>query len=730
MSQGGIGGNLSTSILFDVTGVRIGAETAKREFETLGGTVMRTSTVFKSSAEETNGAAQAIERAAEALELLGVKMLAIQAKATKTQQSLASLGQTALKESSAVNSGVDSFSVGQGKKKSAKQAAEDRANEARAESERIAAERRRRAEMIARRQYEDARRFSSGARLAPGMRHDAGNLSESFFNLGRDANAWARGRRAVEGMRDAIFQARSALDPMVAMEARIARESAEFERNMRRAVASQSLTNEQAREMLATYRLLTQQQIEQARNQQESFLGMRSFGFMAQQGAYAIEDFAQVFGTMGVAGGIRAAGNNLTAMAAVAGPLTGVFASLSAAVVMIGVHLWESAKALKDSAESEEKRLETVQKMVSAYEQQIQAERSLSQIRSGSLADLSKLVSDMQRDADMAHASAMGQRASVVEDRIRELEVLLANMDSGYQNAANAVMFAGPGAAPSREAIEAMRSFREMQEIQSRMNQDERARLNDEMWRQKFLLDQIESGEFDQIQRAKQREEILARVRDLMENEVQLFDTMSQLQADYVTTMNSRFETEERENERIKAVAEIAEKILSLQKEGESAANGIASAINARFAGLNEEFAIEQQVLETRKKINEQLELAQRAGVINANQAIDARQELQAVVMLEMQRREAQEAITEAEERQKEIRKQLVNPAGLTGAIRFGSQEAIQVLEQERLRKLAVDENKPVVEELRRLLNEIKAQKAILEKIAQERPAGAVLEGF
>ena len=124
----------------------------------------------------------------------------------------------------------------------------------------------------------------------------------------------ANTRNPMQDMEDSIARMRGELNPMVGMQHRLAREAMEFRQQLDLAVISGRMNWQTAQGILNTYEQVSAELQQQAMQQQAGFLGMRRMGFAAQQFGYAIEDAASVYGTMGLAGAFRAAGNNLTVM--------------------------------------------------------------------------------------------------------------------------------------------------------------------------------------------------------------------------------------------------------------------------------------------------------------------------------------------------------------------------------------------------------------------------------
>lgn len=809
-SNSPIGGNLETSIIMDVTGVRIASQTAAQHLDTLENAVERTSAAFVSSTADTAAAAAAIERAANMVELLSMRMLALQTNSEKASAAMrrtaadagtigtsgrsltdmmmgGSLAHARAQETQAENDRIlelqrqfneDMVRLLQTERQmeeseraamlaalradiQARTAVQQQwiADQARLlaverqtdESERAAMlaalrkdiedrsrlmqtdqqNRRRWAQARDRNVFQDAQRFNAGAnqnREDP-WRMDASNLSEGFFRRARELREWERGRVAAEGMRNAIQQMRANLDPMVAMQQHLALQAAEFAENMERAVRTGHLNNEQAEELLLTYRQLTDQQLEQARMQQMSFLGMRNFGFAAQQGAYAVEDFMQVFSTMGAAGGIRAAANNLTAMAAVMGPTVGVVASLASAAAMLAVHAWESHDASKKTKEVEEQRLKIIEAMVNAFERQMHAERTLAEIRQASLSSFGSVLSDLQSQSDDLVIKAREEAAKAAFERVDKITAEIEALRMRGQNIVMGAQFAGPGAAPGPIAIREMARV----EAQRALMKDREKELTEELEQQQRLAEEMSSTAFQLQQHENTRLAILTRTSQLLEDAPKNQERMVDLQLQYAAVLQQQFFSEEGENERVRMAINLAERMLELREEGAAAAENVRASITEQFEGLNEVFRRENQILETRKRMNEQIDKAVQANRVNAEQAEAAREEMERVIALEQERFDAQKRLEELNERAQQLSTQLQqnqSPTTLAGVVTRGSAQDLQILEQDRFNRLRDKQNEPVVKELQRILAEIKAQKAELQRIANEVPNVAALEGF
>lgn len=75
--------------------------------------------------------------------------------------------------------------------------------------------------------------------------------------------------------------------------------------------------------------------------------------FMIQALSLGVQDAAQVYGNMGLAGAINASANNLIFAAGMIHPVAGIVAALTATVVQLGMAWWKTGEQAKESAEDE-----------------------------------------------------------------------------------------------------------------------------------------------------------------------------------------------------------------------------------------------------------------------------------------------------------------------------------------------------------------------------------------
>ena len=312
-----IGGNLEISAIMDASGIQMGADRGQQSMQNLSASAERMAANLAGVGSETVAMTSSLSNAAKMVELLSAKMLA-------NDPSGRSRGG---RQSSMISGMSDAGSL-----QAEKAAYTARMNEYTAWV----------------RQQETA----ADAR-------DRATRLNARMNGAQNAIT----RNPLQPMEDAILRMRAQLNPMVGMQARLASEALEFRQHMNNAVISGRLNWENAQRLTAEFR---EQQIllrQHADQQQQGFLGMRRMGFAAQQFGYAIEDAASVWGTMGMAGAFRAAGNNLTAMGALMGPQVGILTSLAAAGVSLGINLYNAKQAAEELVEENKKLVDLTERI-------------------------------------------------------------------------------------------------------------------------------------------------------------------------------------------------------------------------------------------------------------------------------------------------------------------------------------------------------------------------------
>ena len=101
------------------------------------------------------------------------------------------------------------------------------------------------------------------------------------------------------------------------------------------------------------------------------------YGMAIQQLAFGLEDAATQFGTMGLAGAVRGASNNLSAAAMVMGPIAGIAASLGATALLVGTNFMTSGKQAREFAED----IKELEKQYSGLQLRIRDARAFAEQR-------------------------------------------------------------------------------------------------------------------------------------------------------------------------------------------------------------------------------------------------------------------------------------------------------------------------------------------------------------
>ena len=247
-------------------------------------------------------------------------------------------------------------------------------------------------------------------------------------------------RNPMQAMEDSIARMRGELNPMVGMQHRLAREAMEFRQQMDLAVISGRMNWQTAQGILNTYEQVSAELQQQAMQQQAGFLGMRRMGFAAQQFGYAIEDAASVYGTMGLAGAFRAAGNNLTVMAAQAGAVPGVVASIASAAIALGINFYNARKEAEGLKKALEDVAEARSKFASQYQDEIALQQELSAARIAGVDSLRQMYESLGSSIARltaqieANAQAQAQTAAIEAaiKRVEELNKLAAERSSTW----------------------------------------------------------------------------------------------------------------------------------------------------------------------------------------------------------------------------------------------------------------------------------------------------------
>jgi hypothetical protein len=236
-------------------------------------------------------------------------------------------------------------------------------------------------------------------------------------------------RNPMQDMEDSIARMRGELNPMVGMQHRLAREAMEFRQQLDLAVISGRMNWQTAQGILNTYEQVSAELQQHVQLQNQGFLGSRRAGFAAQQFGYAIEDAASVYGTMGLAGAFRAAGNNLTVMAAQVNPMVGTIASISSAVIALGINFYNAKKNAEELKKAVEDVAEARNKFASQYQDEIALQQELSSARAAGVDSLRQMYeslgSSIARLTEQIEVNAQVQaQTAAIEAAIKRVEEL------------------------------------------------------------------------------------------------------------------------------------------------------------------------------------------------------------------------------------------------------------------------------------------------------------------
>lgn len=663
------------------------------------------------------------------------------------------------------------------------------------------------------RQQADAARFRAGAQDP--LRTNSSNVSGNFRSVARDAVLWERGRVAQEGAELSVRRMKAMLSPMVEMEMRLADEAREFKQQLDLATRSGHVNLAQAKLLTKEFEEQQKLLLQNAQQQQAGFLGMRRMGFAAQQFGYAIEDAASQYGTMGLSGAFRAAGNNLTAMAAVMGPQVGVAASIAAAVASIGLHWWETKKAAEATAKENERVLELTERIQDHAGYLLEINSQIHSARTADHAELSAMydrnLEQIREISALENSRLMAQKQLLdltkEQNALREIEGKIAADNAQWYEEQFRWTFAigrylrdaGSGVMSLFESDDAARLAEE------RFNSE--ARIAIEMQRQENALKRANSEAQKQLDLANQQSMLLradsAKIDDRrlsnrngeghkagylesslfresggydvarkngMKAQVQNFgehryarsflgdarqgtsnstsvETGRDLRvaADMIVDERNRLlQLEQQQNLTIEQRLELQKQIAAanneylrvqqmafdLEKRGKEAYEETNNTLMGRFEGLNEELRIENEIVRTRKKLNEEIAIAERSGHMDADKAAAYRAEMERVFQIEEQNRKAEkeiERLKKEEAKLERVAAESLAPAGVVSGLTRGSDETRKFLEQEKMRNMAQKDSEPVVAELKLLREEMKRQRSILEKNATSTPTTAEL---
>ena len=562
------------------------------------------------------------------------------------------------------------------------------------------------------------------------------------------ADAAARGAIAHERSRAMMDAMAAELDPMVGLQTRLTNQVEDYRSNLQLAVATNRITQAQATTLLNTYEDMTQQVLRRARTENTGFLGNRRFGFAMQQFGFAIEDAASVWGQMGAAGAFRAAGNNLTAMAAVAGPLAGVFASISSAVIAIGINVFNASQKMKDQRSVAEQLEDAHSTINDTLRERIELERDLADTSEKSFDQMVTNARERLHQLKIAQAEmAAAQQKAMFAAQQQQLEgmsgVLWGNRITRLRQNAPLVDIGARGLTATRETLSgSLRLFRNFvfetdkyEDAQDRITGQMRVQqllqkqLLADMKQRVALHQQLQSRQMAADLAGRQVREALtpAALRDASRIQQEMVDNADALVRLQLTEVRNNAESEritaeivERQQKRVQLAQELAE----VRRRVAEIDRDIRSGITQRFEAINPDLRFANEQVKARQELNKLIEEGLRLKAIDQQQAEKFRGELERILELEREKRDGEERLDELEKRRDKLKQQLKDGMNLpsVGVARAGSAEAYRTLAADRNRMLTKDATSPVVNELKKILQEIKEQKEVLKQIEQEAP--------
>lgn len=141
--------------------------------------------------------------------------------------------------------------------------------------------------------------------------------------------------------------------------------------------------------------------------------------------AYGVEDAVSQFGTMGLAGALRGASNNLSGVAAAMGGPWAVAATvLGTTVAALGIQYFTSGKNAKSAKQQIDDYTESVKKQIDQIKANVEFQQKLDKIRTGE--DAAKQRSDLQDD--------IAAREAAIKDLRRQQNNLQGLIDNAIAN--------------------------------------------------------------------------------------------------------------------------------------------------------------------------------------------------------------------------------------------------------------------------------------------------------
>lgn len=453
---------------------------------------------------------------------------------------------------------------------------------------------------------------------------------------------------------------------------------------------------------------------------QQSFVGSRRAGFAAQQFGYAIEDAASVYGTMGLAGAFRAAGNNLTVMAAQLGPMAGTVASLAAAAVSLGINFYNAKQKAEELKKAVDKLNESRDKFVTENTRELELEGQLRSARAAGLTEMKGLYETLAASIDrlsiqMQAATRSKEQTAAAEEAMKRIEELnkqaaertsqwwsnnFRTVITGWESVRDAVIGTALIIDDVATHVSAVGESLMSGNIRGARRAGDKAMAD----RRKMQRDQDNAANSLEA-KLRLQEKALKDLLDPEKQRLRLMEEQAALQKDIGTTIPT-------------------------PAEGKEAFEIATTTIIGRFEGLNEELRIENELVRVHERINDQLDIAVRSGRINRDQATAFKNDLIDATNAEEERLNTVREIDRLKKKETTIEgrvKDALRPATVLGGLTKGSDEARAFLENERLRSMAQSDAEPQIKELKLIREEIKRLRASNEKISQAAPGVVTL---
>lgn len=158
----------------------------------------------------------------------------------------------------------------------------------------------------------------------------------------------------------------------------------------------------------------------------------KRMGFAMQQLGFGVEDFLTQYGTMGFAGGLRAAGNNISMFAAQINPLAGVVAGVGTALTAMFLNIGNAAEKAAEKQNALKESIDSIKKALTEAGEQAAFEKALQDIMTDAAAGrvkpgaANKAIASMAKEA-RANIDKLAIEQTAIEEGMRRREVGLGN---------------------------------------------------------------------------------------------------------------------------------------------------------------------------------------------------------------------------------------------------------------------------------------------------------------